>query len=239
MCQVVPFSLKLEVKDANRNSTGCFSKIYVTGHQSNSISLAFEASVPPLFSVQRDPKSGSWLRPRGVFSEDAATASAHTYCTTQACPCFKVSSADHCLLFLSIECCTFPLALGSLQDFAPETARVWKQVSQVKKCFRNERSFPCSVIRSPPLHFPIAFSCKQDDLQTTGFARRLTSGGAIIVPVIKIQIFNLLQILFLHLGYRGQYILGLGRTGLLQEFTCWRTRKPPERKGYISQKNIE
>lgn len=86
---MVPFSLKSAVKDANRNSTGCFSKIYMTSHQSISISLAFEASVPPLFSVRWDPKSGSWLPPRGVFSEDATAASAHTYCTTQACPCFK------------------------------------------------------------------------------------------------------------------------------------------------------
>lgn len=68
---MVPFSLKLEVKDANRNSTGHFSKVYGTSHLSIRISLAFEASVPPLLSVQRDPKSGSWLPPRGVFSKDA------------------------------------------------------------------------------------------------------------------------------------------------------------------------
>lgn len=230
---MVTSSLKLEVKNASRNSTGCFSKIYVTSHQSISISLPFEASVPPLFSVQWDPKSGSRLPPRGVFSEDATAASAHTYCTTQAYPCFKVSSMDHSLLFSSVECCTFPLALGSLQDFARDSHSLEAGVPDEKV-----RSFPHSVVQSPPLHFAIAFSCKQDDLQTTGFARRLTSGGAIIDPVIKMQIFNLLQIPFLHLGYRGQYILELGRIGLLQEFTYWRTWKP-ERKRYISQRNLE
>lgn len=176
VCQMVPFSLKLEVKDANRNSIGCFPKIYVTSHQSISISLAFEALVPPLFSIQRDPNGGSWLPPRGIFSEDATAASAHTYWTTQTGPCFKVSSMDHCLIFLSIKCCT--LALGSLQDFAPETVKTLEASVPGEKVLR---SFPCSVVWSPHLHFGIAFSCKQDDLQTTGFARRLTSGSAIVV----------------------------------------------------------
>jgi len=96
-----------------------------------------------------------------------------------------------------MECCSFPLELGSLQDFDPEA------VTALEAGVPNEkvsRSFPCSVAQSPPLHFAIAFSCKQDDLKTTGFARRLTSEGAVIVPVIKIQIFSLLQIPFLYLG---------------------------------------
>lgn len=49
---------------------------------------------------------------------------------------------------------------------------------------------------------PTSSLCHCPHLQTTGFAWRLTSGDAVLVPVIKIQIFNL-QILFL--GYRGQY----------------------------------
>lgn len=61
------------------------------------------------------------------------------------------------------------------------------------------RSFPCSVVQSPPLHFAIIFACKPQALHGD-----FTSGGAIIVPLIKIKIFNL-RVLFLHLGYRGQH----------------------------------
>lgn len=51
---------------------------------------------------------------------------------------------------------------------------------------------------------PTSSLCHYLHLQTSGFARKLTSGDAILVPVIKIQNFNL-QILLLYLGYRGQY----------------------------------
>lgn len=232
---MVPFSLKLEVKDANRNSTGRFSKVYGTSHPSIRISLAFEASVPPLLSVQRDPKSGSWLPPGGVFSKDA----------TCQCPYLLHDSSTSLLLgqlcwplppLLESRLLPFSIGTGVFAGLCP-----WDSHSLEAGVTGEEvlRSFPCSVVWNPSLHFAIAFSCKQDDLHTPGCARRLTSGGASIVPVSKIQIFSLLQIPFLHLGYRGQYLLGLGRIGLLQEFTCWRTRKPPRRKGYISQRNLE
>lgn len=81
--------------------------------------------------------------------------------------------------------CTFPLRKT---QFGSSCSR-WRSVEIISLLC-------CSKPTSSLCHFL--------HLQTTGFAWRLTSGDAILVPVIKIQIFNL-QILFLHLGYRGQY----------------------------------
>lgn len=81
--------------------------------------------------------------------------------------------------------CTFPLRKT---PFGSRCSR-WRSVEIISLlCGSKPTSSLCHYLR----------------LQTTGFAWRLTSGGAIIVPLIKIKIFNL-QVLFLHLGYRGQH----------------------------------
>lgn len=101
------FSPELEVKHVNKNSIGCFSKIYVTRHQSISIRLSFETSPPPFCFVQHAGGSQRW---------ELLASQRHK----------KVLAFRSALLITdlaprSIRQCTFPFPPGSLLDIDPNT----------------------------------------------------------------------------------------------------------------------
>lgn len=125
------------------------------------------------------------MPPSGTFSEDATAPRACTKGTAQACPSFRVS----------------PMGTASSAGVSNAALFHWNCTYPLRKTQFGSR---CSRRRSVEIisllccSKPTSSLCHFLHLQTTGFAWRLTSGDAILVPVIKIHIF-------LHLGYRGRY----------------------------------
>lgn len=113
------------------------------------------------------------MPPRGVFSEDATVGSAHAYFTTQVCPCFKIICMEHSLTpFLDHQMLHFSVGTGVFAGLCPYDSHSLEAGVPGEKVF----PFPHFVVQSSSLHFAIAFSGKQYDLQTTSFASRQVLG---------------------------------------------------------------
>lgn len=163
-------SPELEVKHANKNLIGCFSKIYVTRHQSISIQLSFETSSPPFCFVQRAGGSQRW---------ELLASQRCPLWRCYSCQCqtllhntkrFLLSGQLYWSLTYLLEVSDNALFLfhrALCWTLTPTQSQIWRHMSPGEEVLSL---FPFSVVQSPP-SLCNCLCCKQDDLKTMAFTK--------------------------------------------------------------------